>query len=475
MISNSPGNDISATILIMKIRVSELSHHPKNEEIYSLSDVDDLVQSIDEVGLLQSLVVNQHNQVISGNRRFSAIQQLAWDEVEVEQVDITDDEVGKYLVHYNKFRVKSNRELLNEYQILKQFYKRKTGRPSKKLSSVEHSLKSARDIIADELNVSSSQIAKLLVIQQEDDDLIDAIDKEILTVRQAYFQVTRIKKERESRSNKAEKQVENTSVFSFHQRSSDNMIELNDSEVQLCFTSPPYWNKRKYDDEDGWLGNEKTSNEYVTNLIKHFKDTHRVLSDKGSFFLNIGDTFHNGNLQNIPHKVAIGLQDNGWILRNTIIWKKTNPKPSSSKTNLTSTYEFIFHFVKTMSYEYEHTLAELNEKAKKSMKFHLPPRHREIELKDVAKLSMSPYIMRDGKNMGDYWTEDTVESSISNQHRDTNIEHPATFPEKIVVLPLLQTTNQGDLVLDTFHGSGTTGKVANEYGRNYVGYDLKHY
>ena len=123
----------------MKIRVSELSHHPKNEEIYSLSDVDDLVQSIDEVGLLQSLVVNQHNQVISGNRRFSAIQQLAWDEVEVEQVDITDDEVGKYLVHYNKFRVKSNRELLNEYQILKQFYKRKTGRPSKKLSSVEHS------------------------------------------------------------------------------------------------------------------------------------------------------------------------------------------------------------------------------------------------------------------------------------------------------------------------------------------------
>ena len=109
------------------------------------------------------------------------------------------------------------------------------------------------------------------------------------------------------------------------------------------------------------------------------------------------------------------------------------------------------------------------------MKFHLPPRHREIELKDVAKLSMSPYIMRDGKNMGDYWTEDTVESSISNQHRDTNIEHPATFPEKIVVLPLLQTTNQGDLVLDTFHGSGTTGKVANEYGRNYVGYDLKHY
>jgi site-specific DNA-methyltransferase (adenine-specific)/site-specific DNA-methyltransferase (cytosine-N4-specific) len=459
----------------MKIKVSEISHHPQNEEIYLLSDVDDLVQSINEVGLLQPLVINQHNQVVSGNRRFSAIQKLSWSEVEVEQVEISDEEVGKYLVHYNKFRVKKFRELLNEYEILKKFYTGKAGRPSKESSYTKHNIGNLRDSAASELNVSSSQIQRLLVIQKEDDELIDAIDKEILTVRQAYFQVTRLKKERESRSNKAEKQVENSSVFSFHQRSSDNMIELNDSEVNLCFTSPPYWNKRKYDDEDGWLGNEKTSNEYVTNLIKHFKDTHRVLSDKGSFFLNIGDTFHNGNLQNIPHKVAIGLQDDGWILRNTIIWKKTNPKPSSSKTNLTSSYEFIFHLVKTMDYEYEHTLAELNEKAKSSMKFHLPPRHREVELKDVAKLSMSPYIMRDGKNMGDYWTEDTVQSSISNQHRDTTIEHPATFPEKIVVLPLLQTTNEGDLVLDTFHGSGTTGKVANEYNRNYVGYDLKHY
>jgi len=459
----------------MKIKVSEISHHPQNEEIYLLSDVDDLVQSINEVGLLQPLVINQHNQVVSGNRRFSAIQKLSWSEVEVEQVEISDEEVGKYLVHYNKFRVKKFRELLNEYEILKKFYTGKAGRPSKESSYTKHNIGNLRDSAASELNVSSSQIQRLLVIQKEDDELIDAIDKEILTVRQAYFQVTRLKKERESRSNKAEKQVENSSVFSFHQRSSDNMIELNDSEVNLCFTSPPYWNKRKYDDEDGWLGNEKTSNEYVTNLIKHFKDTHRVLSDKGSFFLNIGDRFHNGNLQNIPHQVAIGLQDDGWILRNTIIWKKTNPKPSSSKTNLTSSYEFIFHLVKTMDYEYEHTLAELNEKAKSSMKFHLPPRHREVELKDVAKLSMSPYIMRDGKNMGDYWTEDTVQSSISNQHRDTTIEHPATFPEKIVVLPLFQTTNEGDLVLDTFHGSGTTGKVANEYNRNYVGYDLKHY
>ena len=114
----------------MKIKVSEISHHPQNEEIYLLSDVDDLVQSINEVGLLQPLVINQHNQVVSGNRRFSAIQKLEWSEVEVEQVEISDEEVGKYLVHYNKFRVKKFREVLNEFEVLRQFYKRQIGRPS---------------------------------------------------------------------------------------------------------------------------------------------------------------------------------------------------------------------------------------------------------------------------------------------------------------------------------------------------------
>ena len=112
------------------------------------------------------------------------------------------------------------------------------------------------------------------------------------------------------------------------------MDELKDGEVQTIFTSPPYWNKRKYSEEEG-LGNEKTSEEFVVNLSGHLKDCKRVLNERGSFFLNLGDTFYNGNLQNVPHRVILKLQDQGWILRNTIIWSKTNPKPSSSKSNLT--------------------------------------------------------------------------------------------------------------------------------------------
>ena len=88
------------------------------------------------------------------------------------------------------------------------------------------------------------------------------------------------------------------------------------------------------------------------------------------------------------------LQEKGWILRNTIIWSKTNPKPSSSKSNLCPTYEFIFHFVASMSYYYNHTFAPIKDKAKAS----LPPRHRNVNGKSSS--SVSPYIPRSGKNMG---------------------------------------------------------------------------
>ena len=225
--------------------------------------------------------------------------------------------------------------------------------------------------------------------------------------------------------------------------------------------------KRKYCESSG-LGNEKDSDEYVSNLVKHLNDCKRVLSDTGSFFLNLGDTFHQGNLMNIPHRVAISLQEKGWILRNTIIWAKTNPKPSSSKNNLCPTYEFIFHLVKSMDYKYNHTLAPLKEDTKPSHS----PRHRNLK---CSSTTQTPYIPRSGKNMGDWWNEDIIKSAVVNQKISGEVEHPAPFSPKIVTLPVLQTTQEGDLVLDPFMGSGTTGNVANKYNRRFVGYDVQVY
>ena len=80
-----------------------------------------------------------------------------------------------------------------------------------------------------------------------------------------------------------------------------------------------------------------------------------------------------------------------------------------------------------------------------------------------------------GKNMGDYWNEDIVRTSVANQKLDIEGEHPAPFPEEIITLPILQTSKEFELVLDPFMGSGTTGRVCDKLDRSFVGYDLNSF
>ena len=89
---------------------------------------------------------------------------------------------------------------------------------------------------------------------------------------------------------------------------------------------------------------------------------------------------------------------------------------------------------------------------------------------------MYPYIPRDGKNIGDYWSKDVVESAVAmNVSSNSSLEHPAPFPESIIKLPILQTTSPNDVILDLFMGRGTTGLVANSLGRRFIGYDIRVY
>ena len=103
-----------------KVPVSLLSHHPINRSIYSLSSIDALMSSIDEMGLLQPLVIDQNNYVISGNRRLKAIQKLGWKSVSIEQRIVADDEVVPLIISYNHQRVKTNKELIQEYQAMEE-------------------------------------------------------------------------------------------------------------------------------------------------------------------------------------------------------------------------------------------------------------------------------------------------------------------------------------------------------------------
>jgi DNA modification methylase len=451
----------------MKIPLSQVQPHPLNETIYDLSNIDDLVVSVGEVGLLTPVVVNQQYQLISGHRRIEAVRRLGWDEVDVEVIETaSEDEEKSLLVHFNKQRVKTSREIINEAETLRPLYAVGQGKRSD-LTSVPRN-KSGRDALAEAVGVSSSQLGKLLFIQKENPDFINAIDEGKLTVRQAYTHLSRLKNEKDAQKPASKgKKSSSTELFVFHHKSSDVMEEVKTGSIDLIFTSPPYWNKRVYGGVT--LGNERSPDDYVDNLVSHLDECSRVIKDTGSFFLNMGDTYKDGNLMNLPHRVVIKLQDAGWILRNTIIWNKTNPKPHSGKTSLSPTYEFIFHLVRSAKYKYNQTLAP----SKTDSKFQFP-RHREVD--GSVPDMVYPMMPRDGKNMGDFWDESVVKTAVAKNIATLGgVEHPAPFPEQIVTLPVLQTTDEGDTVLDPFMGTGTTGKVANRLSRRFVGYDIQEY
>ena len=183
----------------MKVKVSSLKHHPKNKEIYTLSSIEELMESISEVGLLQPLIIDSRNQVISGNRRFESVKRLGWEEVEVEVRDVNKEDEELLLIHFNKQRIKSFKELIHEYLILVGYYRKGQGKRTD-LTSVKSNRSSSRDIISSEMGISSSQLQRLVYIHRNRPEYIELLDKGILTVNQSYLQIQREEKERDSRN-----------------------------------------------------------------------------------------------------------------------------------------------------------------------------------------------------------------------------------------------------------------------------------
>jgi len=165
----------------------------------------------------------------------------------------------------------------------------------------------------------------------------------------------------------------------------DVLATLPAQSVQTIVTSPPYYGLRKYTDDPREIGQEPTPAAYVAALVAVFADCWRVLRDDGTLWLNLGDSYAskpggpqgaNGqratrtftstdrggigdrpekNLLGMPWRVALALQDAGWILRSDIIWAKPNPMPESVRDRPTRAHEYLFLFAKRQRYFYDAT------------------------------------------------------------------------------------------------------------------------
>ena len=296
--------------------------------------------------------------------------------------------------------------------------------------------------------------------------------------------------------------------------------------VDMCMTSPPYWGHREYD--VAGIGQEPTYGAYVAALSKVLREVKRVLKPEGSLWLNIGDSYDDKSLVGIPWRVALHLVDeDGWIIRNDVIWNKVKGAPDNSKDKLRNIHEHVFHFVTQKQYFYDadairskpqeskvingsvvsatgvtgvrykrqielstalspaekiNALQALNAilddiRAKRIADFRMIIRGQQRTThSDQAKVSGRAKEIADkgfyflkyhpnGAKPSDVW--DIIPEDT--QKRET---HFAPYPADLCRIPILATCPPGGVVLDPFCGTGTTLAVAKSLGRSGIGIEI---
>jgi site-specific DNA-methyltransferase (cytosine-N4-specific) len=241
------------------------------------------------------------------------------------------------------------------------------------------------------------------------------------------------------------------------------LSQIPDGHFDCIVTSPPYWGLRDYG-VPGQIGAEATVDEYIADLVCLFREARRTLTDNGTLWLNIGDSYTSGgrtwrgadaknkgramdyraptpeglkpkDLIGVPWKLAFALQADGWYLRTDIIWNKPNCQPESVKDRPTRAHEYVFLFSKSERYYYDYQ----------------------------SVMEPAADSKQKSKNRRTVWNINTEPYPGS---------HFAVYPKALVRLCVGAGSPENGRVLDPFFGSGTTGVVCNELNRDCIGIEL---
>ncbi len=302
---------------------------------------------------------------------------------------------------------------------------------------------------------------------------------------------------------------------------------LPDESIDCAMTSPPYWGQRSY--AGGGIGLEDRYEDYIARLLAIFGKLHRVLKKTGSLWLNIGDAYFKKNLLGLPWRVTLAMTDQqGWVLRNGIVWNKVKGGPDNADDKLRNVHEMVFHFVKVpKGYYYDVDAARksprsatvvngavvsatgvsgvryrrqielstaLTETEKKNARSALDTILLDIQEGRLADFRMiirgqqrtthsdsgrvsgrarelqerGFYFLKyhpNGSKLGDVW-------DILPEDTQKRKGHFAAYPEDLCKIPILTTCPEDGIVLDPFCGTGTTNYVAFCLGRKSIGIDV---
>lgn len=272
------------------------------------------------------------------------------------------------------------------------------------------------------------------------------------------------------------------------------MRTLPDQSVHTCITSPPYFGLRDYG-VDGQIGLESSPREFIESLVAVFREVRRVLRDDGTLWVNMGDSYSNGgrtwrapdkksegrametrpddglkpkDLLGMPWRLAFALQDDGWYLRQDIVWAKPNPMPESVRDRCTKAHEYLFLLSKSPRYYFDQDAIReparaqaTPESASRRNSFARETKYADAEHGQTAQ-------HRAGRDDVDYDETRNKRSVWTVATASFKGAHFATFPPDLIRPCVLAGSPRGGMVLDPFGGAGTTALVAMQEGRKSV-------
>jgi DNA modification methylase len=340
----------------------------------------------------------------------------------------------------------------------------------------------------------------------------------------------------------------------------EKIKEIESESVDSVITSPPYFGLRDYG-VDEQIGLEDSLEEYIGKMVEVFREVHRVLKPTGTVWLNLGDSYAGSNqigrrdkqyggglyegkqngwesdmtrsqkrnsglkqkdLMMIPHRVAIALQDDGWYVRQDIVWAKNNPMPEAVKDRCTKAHEYIFLITKDKKYYYNHnailepTISQTSKKNKRSIwNVNTKPysvkekefRKRVIEFRNLphhdiireylqkwrknAEMTIKEVELHFGDSAGHHWFEkngnyptvenwwelkslfnfdDSLDLAMTQVFYKSGLKGDNDYASHGFVKDCNCDTDETKpaVILDIFAGSGTTGGVAEKYGRDSI-------
>lgn len=315
---------------LKRVQVNKLRVHKISKTIYrqrkNSKEIKDLAENILVNGQLEPIFINSQNYILSGVRRYYAALRLGMPELAAIVTDVVDKaKEVEIIVSHNSQRVKTPRQIINEAEAILGTLGKNQGQRNDLLKSDKsnpygkigkHRFEKAANIMGG--FIKPSMIKRMIYVsdfEKESEEnrnlglLKKMITKEISVSRAATLASNFRKEKAEWKKAKSKTKIHKpkssgSSQFKIFNKSSDNMSEVKSGIVQVVITSPPYWNLRNYNNVHPSgkpdLGLESTPQEFIKALTKHLRDVKRVLNDKGSFFLNMGDTYRVGQNFLIP-------------------------------------------------------------------------------------------------------------------------------------------------------------------------------